>query len=94
MLSARVKPCFAKDRSMTSITPRTPVDVLEPMKNIAFQRGFTGYQTLLKAYLRDGLHRDTAQLAAAGRARFIDALKRRGVAAELIETAAQELLAT
>ena len=51
MLSKRVKSCFAKDRPMTSITPRTPVDVLEPMKTIAFQRGFKGYQTLLKSLL-------------------------------------------
>ena len=93
MLSKRLKSCFAKDRPMTSITPRIPVDVLEPMKTIAFQRGFKVYQTLLKAYLRDGLRRDTAQLAAASQARLIDALKCRGVAAELIETAAQELLA-
>ena len=89
MLSTRVKFCFAKDRPMISITPRTPVDVLEPMKNIAFQRGFKGYQTLLRAYLSDGLRRDTAQLAAASQATLIDALKCRGVAAELIETAAK-----
>ena len=78
---------------MTSITLRIPVDVLESTKTIAPQRGSTGYQTLLKTYLSDGLRRDEAQFADTSQARLIDALKRRGGAAELIEAAEHELLA-
>jgi hypothetical protein len=93
MLSERLKSRLKKDRPMTSITLRIPVDVVESMKTIAPQRGFTGYQTLLKAYLSEGLRRDEAQFATSSQSRLIDALKQRGVAAELIAEAEKELLA-
>jgi len=93
MLSERLKSRLKKDRPMTSITLRIPVDVVESMKTIAPQRGFTGYQTLLKAYLSEGLRRDEAQFAAASQARLIDALRKRGVTAELIAEAEKEILA-
>jgi len=53
-----VKARLSKDRPMASITLRIPVDVVESMKNIAVRRGFVGYQTLVKAYLSEGLRRD------------------------------------
>jgi hypothetical protein len=93
MLSERLKSRLKKDRAMTSITLRIPVDVVESMKAIAPQRGFTGYQTLLKAYLSEGLRRDEAQFAASSQARLIDALRRRGVAEEVIAEAEKEMLA-
>jgi hypothetical protein len=91
MLSERLKSRLKKDRPMTSITLRIPVDVVESMKTIAPQRGFTGYQTLLKAYLSEGLRRDEAQFAVASLARLIDSLKRRGVTAELIAEVEKDL---
>jgi hypothetical protein len=93
MLSERLKSRLKKDRPMTSITLRIPVDVVESMKTIAPQRGFSGYQTLLKAYLSEGLRRDEAQFAAASQAKLIDALRKRGVTAELIAEAEKEILA-
>jgi hypothetical protein len=92
MLSERLKSCLKKDRAMTSITLRIPVDVVDSMKAIAPQRGFTGYQTLLKAYLSEGLRRDEAQFAVSSHTRLIDALKRRGVNPKLIAEAEQDLL--
>ncbi len=47
MLSERLKKRLIKDRPMTSITIRIPVDVVESMKEIAPHKGFSGYQTLL-----------------------------------------------
>ena len=93
MLSERLKSRLKKDRPMTSITLRIPVDVVESMKAISPQRGFTGYQTLLKAYLSECLLRDEAQFAASSQAMLIDALRRRGVTAELIAEAKKDLLA-
>jgi hypothetical protein len=90
MLTDRLKSRLKKDRPMTSITLRIPVDVVESMKAIAPQRGFTGYQALLKSYLSECLRRDEAQFAVVEQARLIDALKRRGVPAELIEEAERE----
>ena len=43
MLSKRLRARLDKDRPMTSITLRIPVDVVESMKAIAPLRGFSGY---------------------------------------------------
>ena len=91
MLSERLKARLDKDRPMTSITLRIPVDVVESMKAIAPLRGFSGYQTLLKSYIGDGLRRDEAQYAPGEAARLIDALKKRGIPESVLEDAAREL---
>ena len=50
---------------MTSITLRIPLDVVDSMKHIAPLKGVTGYQTLLKSYISDGLRQDEARLGPA-----------------------------
>ena len=91
MIPDLVKTRLVKDRPMTSITLRIPVDVVESMKRIAPQRGFSGYQALLKSYLSDGLRRDEAQYALSLEARLVAALRKRGVSQELLDDAAKEL---
>jgi hypothetical protein len=93
MLTDRLKSRLVKDRPMTSITLRIPVDVVESMKAIAPQRGFAGYQTLLKSYLSEGLRRDEQQFANVAHARLIDALRRHGVPADVIAQAEREAIA-
>lgn len=93
MLTDRLKSRLVKDRPMTSITLRIPVDVVESMKVIAPKRGFAGYQTLLKAYLSEGLRRDEAQFASGPTERLLEALKKRGVSQEVLDEAARELAA-
>ena len=56
----RIKTRLNKERPMTSVTLRIPVDVVESLKEIAPQRGFSGYQPLLKAYVSEGLRKDEA----------------------------------
>lgn len=91
MLSDRLKTRLAADRPMTSITLRIPVDVVDAMKTIAPQRGLSGYQTLLKLYLSEGLRRDEAQFAASTKqARLIEALKKHGVSEEVLLAAERE----
>ena len=94
MLTERLKSRLKKDRPMTSITVRMPVDVVESLKAIAPQRGFSGYQALLKAYLSEGLRRDEAQFAAVAHGRLVQALRRQGVPDAVIEQAEREALAT
>ena len=36
---------MTKDRSMTTITLRIPVDVVDSLKEFAPHKGFSGYQT-------------------------------------------------
>ncbi|MCX7193099.1 MAG: hypothetical protein NTY60_05670 [Proteobacteria bacterium] len=89
----RLKTRLQKDRPMISITMRIPVDVVDSMKEIAPQRGFSGYQPLLKSYIGEGLRRDEVQYTFGATARLIEALKKRGVSDEVLEDAARELLA-
>lgn len=91
MLSERLTKRLDKDRPMTSITLRIPVDVVESLKAIAPKRGFTGYQTLLKAYISEGLRRDEAHFTSAQTARLIEALKKHGVSEAVLKAAAEEL---
>ena len=92
-VSEHIKTRLVKDRPMTSITLRIPVDVVESLKEIAPQKGFSGYQALLKAYIGEGLRRDEAQYAFGLTARLIEALKKRGVSKKVIAAAARELTA-
>jgi hypothetical protein len=91
MLTDRLKKRLVKDRAMTTITMRVPVDVVESLKEIAPHKGFTGYQTLLKSYISDGLRKDEAQFASSPSARLIEALRKRGVADSLLDAAVKEL---
>jgi hypothetical protein len=91
MLNERLKTRLKKDREMTSITLRIPVDVVESMKTFAPLRGFTGYQTLLKSYISEGLRRDETLMASDGATlRLIDALKKRGISEDVLAEAVKE----
>ncbi len=90
MIPNRLKTRLRKDRPMTSITLRIPADVVESLKTIAPHKGFSGYQALLKAYISEGLRRDEAVHLFGPAARLVEALKKRGVSAELIEEATRE----
>ena len=86
----RIKARMTKDRPMTTITLRIPLDVVESLKEIAPQKGFSGYQALLKWYVSDGLRRDEQRYTFGQTARLVAALKKRGVSAALIEEARRE----
>ncbi|MBK6972902.1 MAG: hypothetical protein IPH26_08055 [Sterolibacteriaceae bacterium] len=91
MQSDRLKARLRKDRPMTSITIRMPVDAVESMKTIAPLKGLIGYQSLLKSYVSEGLRRDETQYLDKTEVRLIEALKRRGVPDDVLEDAAREL---
>jgi hypothetical protein len=67
MLSERLQKRLSKDRPMTTITLRIPADVVESLEEIALLKGFSGYQTLLKYYLSEGLRSDEALVRPAAR---------------------------
>ncbi|MBE9221214.1 hypothetical protein IQ215_00745 [Cyanobacterium stanieri LEGE 03274] len=50
-----LKQRLKKDRPMESVTLRIPEDVVEELKTIAPLLGFSGYQSLIKAYIGQGL---------------------------------------
>jgi hypothetical protein len=91
MISDTLKNRLNKDRPMTSITLRIPVDVVDSMKAIAPCKGFSGYQALLKSYVSEGLRRDEAQFTSLKELKLIAALKKLGVSDSVIEKAAREV---
>jgi uncharacterized protein (DUF4415 family) len=91
MLSERLQQRLRRDRPMTSITLRIPVDVVESLKTIAPRKGLTGYQALLKAYVSEGLRRDEALLAPSANEQLIEALRQQGVAQEQLDAALRQV---
>ena len=90
-ISDTLKTRLAKDRPMTSITLRIPVDVVDSLKTIAPHKGFSGYQTLLKAYISEGLRRDEATFAPDAVERLARALKKRGVSKKVLDDAMRDV---
>ena len=93
MLTDALKTRLAKDRPVTSITLRIPVDVVESLKAIAPRKGLSGYQTLLKAYISEGLRRDEATNASDSIERLARALKKRGVSEKVLAEALRDIAA-
>ena len=80
------------DRPMLTISLRMPADVVEDLKRVAPELGFSGYQPLLRTYVGQGLRRDLERLSnRAQLAEFIDSLTRHGVDREVIDQAMAEL---
>ncbi len=85
-----IKTRLSRDREMTSITLRIPVDVVDSMKNVAPHKGFSGYQALLKSYISEGLRRDESEFVFGRTARLLDALRKHGVDEKLIADAERD----
>ena len=93
MLNETVKKRLARDRPATSITLRIPVDVVDSLKAIAPHKGYSGYQTLLKAYISEGLRRDEAIYNSDSVKRLARALRKRGVSDEVLDEALRDAAA-
>ncbi len=93
MIPDRIKQRLVKDRLMTSITLRIPVDVVDSLKELAPKTGHSGYQALLKSYVGEGLRRDEAKYTFAPTKRLLQALKKRGVSAKVLNQALDDLSA-
>ena len=91
MLDETLKKRLTKNRPVTSITLRIPVDVVDSLKVIAPYKGFSGYQTLLKAYISEGLRRDEMVYAPDAIERLARALKKRGVSQKVLDGARRDL---
>jgi hypothetical protein len=49
---------LTKDRPVTNISMRIPVDVVETLKKVATLKEMSGYQSLIKYYIGQGLLND------------------------------------
>jgi hypothetical protein len=80
-----------KDRPTTMVSIRIPDDVIEDLKRVAPMLGFTGYQSLIKAYVGQGLRTDLERLEGGVEiSALIDSLRKKGVKEEIISSAMAE----
>lgn len=93
MLNEKLKKRMVRDRPVTSITLRIPVDVVDSLKAIAPHKGYAGYQTLLKSYISEGLRRDEALYISDVVERLARALKKRGVSGKVLDEAMRDAAA-
>lgn len=77
---------------MTSITLRIPEDIVDDLKRIAPQLGFSGYQPLIRAYIDQGLRQDLARLEASPIEQFAESLRRHGVEESIITEAMADVI--
>jgi len=80
-----------RNRPMTTVSIRFPVDVIEDLKRVAPLRGFSGYQPLVRAYVGQGLRVDLERLENDTMAALVESLKRHGISEEVINAALDEV---
>ncbi len=80
-----------RDRPMKTITMRIPEDVIDDLKRIAPLLGFSGYQSLIRAYIGQGLRTDLERFDSDTVTSLIESLKRHGVSDQVIESALSEV---
>src|SRR5262249_28386068 len=88
----QLKKRLDKQRPMTTISMRFPVDVLDDLKRVAPLRGFSGYQPLIRAYVGQGLRADLARLEQDPVTALVESLKRHGVSEEVLQEALAEVV--
>jgi len=91
MRTEALKKRLTRNRPMTTISIRFPADVIDDLKRVAPQRGFSGYQPLVRAYVGQGLRTDLERLEQETVAELVERLKKRGVSARLINEALAEI---
>jgi hypothetical protein len=88
----RLKKRLDRNRPMTTVSIRFPIDVIDDLKRIAPLRGFSGYQPLIRAYVGQGLRVDLERLENDTVTEFVESLKRHGVGEDVINEAFNEVV--
>ena len=77
---------------MTTVSLKVPEDVVEDLKRIAPQLGFSNYEPLMRAYIGQGLRADLERLEANPTVSdLVESLRRHGVNDEIIASAMAEI---
>jgi len=91
MKTDNLKKRLQKDRPMTMISMRMPEDVIEDLKRVAPLLAFSGYQSLMRAYIGQGLRVDLERLEGNVEVSvLIESLRKQGVEDEVISMAVAE----
>ncbi len=87
-----LKKRLAKDRKSVEFSFRIPEDVLEDLRRIAPQFGFSNAEALIRAYIGQGLRRDLEKLEQMPEvSSLIESLRRKGVKDEILADAITEI---
>lgn len=79
---------LSKERATRTIELRVPEDVVDDLKLVAARLGFSSHESLMRAYIGQGLRTDLERLEAQpGLTNFVESLRRRGVADDVIASA-------
>ena len=73
------------------VSIRIPNDVIEDLKRVAPMLGFSGYQSLIKAYVGQGLRTDIERLEGGIEiSTLLESLRKKGVKEDIISSAMAE----
>lgn len=86
-MSEKIIQRLKRDRPSVTISLRVPEDVLADLRTLAPILGLSGYQSLIKAYISQGLRRDWARVQEEPLMRVAESLERQGVGAAVIQEA-------
>ena len=93
MKSEELRRRLNKNRTMVPVSIRMPEDVIEDLKRIAPQLGFSGYQPLIRAYIGQGLRQDLMRLEnSPGLELFVESLQNHGVDTKTIKQAMADVM--
>ena len=91
MKTNKLSQCLQKDRPMSMVSIRMPNDVIEDLKRVAPMLGLSGYQSLIKAYIGQGLRVDMERLEnGVDISALIQSLRKKGVKEDVISSAMAE----
>ena len=91
MKITKLKERIQSERPTMMVSLRIPEDVVEDLKRIAPQLGFSGYQPLIKAYIGQGLRADLERLEGnVELMSLLESLRRQGIKEDIIATAVAE----
>lgn len=80
-----------RNRPMKTVSLRIPEDVIEDLKRVAPQLGFSGYQPLMRAYVGQGLRLDLERLENTVQIEvLVQSLRKRGIDEETLASAIAE----
>jgi hypothetical protein len=87
-----LKKRLAKDRPETEINLRIPEDILEDLRRIAPQLGFSNAEALIRAYIGQGLRKDLVKIERMPEvSSLIESLRRKGVKDDVLADAIAEI---
>ena len=87
-----LKKRLVKDRPETEINLKIPEDVLEDLRRLAPQLGFSNAEALIRAYIGQGLRKDLVKIEQMPEvSSLIESLRRKGVKDDVLADAIAEI---